>query len=127
MDEFPFTRRLPFVAQVAARVADDPFASDHPPGVAALCRLLNATFLASMQSEEGHPVRASLALLKPEYSASTGIFRLYHEISLSPHNIAKLSASFPFRRGALTVRFSPAGQPVIWGVVVPKPESDWLL
>lgn len=127
MNAFPLTPKLPLVKQVAARIAEEPFFSDHPPDVAQICSALNTAFWASMQSEEGRSVRASLILMKPGYLRSEETFRFSDPIHLSSHIIAKLSASFPFGRGAVGVTFSSAGRPLVWGFVLPKPEHGWVL
>lgn len=127
MADFPFAPKMPLVEKIAARLAQEPPFEDEPLNTAVICDLLNTTFWASMQFEEGRSVRASLAIMKPQYSLSTGIIRLSDPIDLSSHSIAKLSASFPFRRGAVCVTILPAGQPQIWGLVIPKPEHEWLL
>ncbi len=124
MKNFPFTSDMEFVAEVTASFCDD-FDFEPAPDAGEFCGVLNTAFWASMQSEEGHPVRASLALIDPDLAA--GVFRLSDPIALSSHAIAKLSASFPFRPGAIAVRFSPQGPPLIWGFLLPKPEYGCLI
>lgn len=127
MTEFPFTPKLPLVKQIAARLAEEVFVSDDPPSARTICGLLNMTFWASMQSEEGRAVRASLTMMDPKYPRPEDVVRLSRPINLSSHSVTKLSASFPFGRGAMGVAFSPAGQPTIWGVLLPKPVHAWSL
>jgi len=127
MKHFPLKPRLPLVAQLRARLEQEPFFSDHPPSAGTICILLNLAFWASMQSEEGRPVRATLALINPDYSSTQDVFRLSHTIALSSHSIAKLSATFPFRSGAIAVTFPLRCHPLIWGIVLPKPEDEWLV
>ena len=126
MKDFPLTSDSELVAEVTARFKQDSVTFDLAPDAGEICGVLNTAFWASMQSEEGHSVRASLALMNPEYALGD-IFRLSDPIGLSSHSITKLSASFPFRPGAIGVTFPPQGRPLIWGFVLPKREYGWLL
>jgi hypothetical protein len=65
--------------------------------------------------------------MNPDYSSSQDIFPLSDTMELSSHSIAKLSASFPFRRGAIAVTFPHRGHPLIWGIILPKPEHGFLV
>jgi hypothetical protein len=123
--DFPLTPNMELVAEVTAQFNR---ASSYYPDLHArvICGVLNTAFWASMQAEEGHPVRASLALLEPELALADS-FHFSDPIALSVHDIAKLSASFPFGQGAVAVKFSPKGHPLIWGIVFPKPEHAFLV
>jgi hypothetical protein len=125
MNDFPLRPDMKLISEVTTRFNDD-CDFDPPPDAHQICRVLNTAFWASMQSEEGHPVRATLALMDSELGISGGIFNLSDPIALSSHAIAKLSASFPYRPGAVAVSFSQ-GPPVIWGLVLPKPIHGWLV
>lgn len=72
-------------------------------------------------------MRASLALMSPEDSRSQDVFRLFDLVELSSYSIAKLSASFPFRQGAIAITFPPQDRPLIWGFALPKPQNGWLV
>lgn len=127
MKDFPFTSDRPEVAEITARFAKDCDFADAASGAEEICRLLNTAILASMQSEEGRSVRASLALMRPEDSLASGVFRFSDPVELSSHSIAKLSASFPFRRGAIGIIFPTQDHPLIWGFVLSKPDHGWLV
>jgi Probable sensor domain DACNV len=126
MKDFPLTSDSELVAEVTARVKQDSVAFDSAPDAGQICGVLNTAFWASMQSEEGRSVRASLVLMDPEYALGD-VFRLSDPIGLSSHTIAKLSASFPFRPGAIGITFPPQRHPLIWGFVLPKREYGWLV
>ncbi|MCH9018997.1 MAG: hypothetical protein IIA73_01335 [Proteobacteria bacterium] len=129
MKNFPLTPNMTFVSEITARFREDSLSDDQAPGAGNICSVCNTAFWASMQSEEGRSVQAALALMNPTLSPSRSseVLRLANPIELSSHSIAKLSASFPYRRGALAVTFPPRGRPLIWGIVLPKPEHEWLL
>jgi hypothetical protein len=124
MSEFPFTRKLPLIEVLVAKLSQDTV-DERPLDAETLCSLLNVTFWASMASEEGRPVRASLALTDRPISRSQHTIRFSEAIELSANSIAKLSAGFPFQRGAIGIAFSSQGRPMIWGIMVPKPEYEW--
>jgi hypothetical protein len=121
---FPFTSQTPLVREVTARLAEDSIFAQ-TPGAGQVCGLINTMFWARMQSEEGRLVRASVALVSPDGPLSHDVFRLSNPIELTPHSIAKLSASFPFRRGAIAITFPPQDHPLIWGFILPKPQYGW--
>jgi hypothetical protein len=89
MNNFPLTPDMELVAEVTSRFNDDCHFEPTPPADK-ICGALNVAFWASLQSEEGHPVRASLALTEPHLgeTRSAGIFQLSDPIALSSHAIA---------------------------------------
>lgn len=123
--QFPFSVELPLVKKLAAGIAESAHFLPVRPSAAVVCHLLNVAFWASMQSEEGHLVRTSLAIFDPELHLLPGALRFQTPVSLSSRAIAKLSASFPYRPGAMGVTFSKGRVAVLWGIVVPKPEHVW--
>jgi hypothetical protein len=84
LKHFPFTPKSPLGVNVTARLAEEPFFSDHPPDAGTICCVLNAAFWASTQSEEGRSVRVTLALMNPAYSRSPEIFRFSDPIGRAP-------------------------------------------
>lgn len=120
--QFPFAVEHPLVKQLAAGIAESACWLPVGPSAAVVCHLLNVAFWASMQSEEGHLVRTSLAIFDPERHLPLGALRFQTPISLSSGAIAKLSTSFPYRPGAIGVKFSSERAAVLWGIVLPKPE-----
>lgn len=127
MRDFPLTPKEPWVAKVIERFAEDFISCDAVPDAWQICDLLNTTFWASMQTEEGHSVRASLVLMTPDGSDSRDLFRLSKPVELSPNSITKLSASFPLNRGSIAINFPSQGHPIIWGLVLTKPQIEWFV
>ena len=79
MRDFLFTPEEPWTANFIKRIAED-YVFDPMPDEWQICDLLNTTYLASLQTEEGHLVRMSLLLISPDSSHLNDLFR--HQVCL---------------------------------------------
>jgi hypothetical protein len=97
------------------------------PAVAALTKLLEVAFFASMRTEEAEAIRCSVTYINPERPDPRPPGRVVanrwrsmpfaDRIPLTPGSLVKIAKSFDSEASSVAVYADAEGQPFIWGAI----------
>ena len=122
-DAAPAVRRHLEYHVSEARTRGEPNLPD-PPDEHTIARLIDAAFWASLQREEGHAPRISLAFIPPEVTGHAMRFERW--LPMTPHALAKLAPAV--ERPGIHLGVWPDGDGLrVWGTTRTVPHQTFVL